>query len=108
MLGPLIVAGVVQVEMACVVLYSNSWYHPWSKLCVKSVQLRDVLHQLSSREVSGEHQQQPPSADNGHTDGKPPSADNGHTDGRAMVAKQSGATKKKKRRVIEYSKESYV
>ena len=45
-------ASLLQVEMTCVILYSNSWYHPWSKLCVKSIQLRDVKRQLSGEDTT--------------------------------------------------------
>ncbi len=45
-------APLLQVEMTCVILYSNSWYHPWSKLCVKSIQLRDVKRQLSGEDTT--------------------------------------------------------
>ena len=35
-------------NMSCVVLYSDAWYKPWSKLCVKSVTLANMKRQLSA------------------------------------------------------------
>lgn len=26
-------------QMTCVVVYADAWYHPWSRLCVKEVDL---------------------------------------------------------------------
>ena len=34
-------------EMECVVMYRQAWYHPWSKLCAKSVDLKDVSRAIS-------------------------------------------------------------
>ena len=33
-------------RMECVVLYSNTWYQPWSRLCVKEVTLLEMKRQL--------------------------------------------------------------
>ena len=35
-----------QAMMKCVVVYSNSWYKPWSKLCVKEIKIEDIKNQL--------------------------------------------------------------
>ena len=34
-------------EMECVVMYKQAWYQPWSKLCAKSVDLKDVSRAIS-------------------------------------------------------------
>ena len=35
-----------EATMTCVVLYSNEWYKPWSKLCVKEIKIEDIKNQL--------------------------------------------------------------
>ena len=35
-------------NMSCVVLYSNAWYKPWSRLCVKMIALTDIKRQLNA------------------------------------------------------------
>lgn len=34
--------------MPCVVLYAEHWYHPWSRLCMKNVDLKEALSGLSA------------------------------------------------------------
>ena len=37
----------LNVQMQCIVLYSNAFYKPWSKLCVKSIFFEEMKRQLS-------------------------------------------------------------
>lgn len=34
-------------HMPCVVTYAQTWYHPWSRLCAKDVNLNEVLESLT-------------------------------------------------------------
>ena len=37
----------LHVTMDCVVLYSKAWYQPYSKLCVKAIDLKTIENQIS-------------------------------------------------------------